>query len=188
MEQKNILINNIVDRKDDVDMANYDDFSGYEELDFYSKNKDKYEFLQKNGVSYEEYKSNVTAKEQYDDDYSWYKNNPTKVKVANAVTGNVLEYRQYTRALNLIRADKKANGDSIVGSAKEKKANYISNLDIDYGAKLILFKSEYKADDTYNYEIIEYLNNRQDVSYEDMVTILRELDFTVDANGNVSWD
>ena len=186
VEQKNVLINNIVDRKEDVDMANYDDFASYEEFDFYSKNTAKYNFLQDHGVSYAEYMSSEDAKERYDSDYSWYKNNPEKVYVSKAVTDNVLEYRQYARALDDIRADKDANGKSINGSAKQKKADYINSLDIDYGAKLILFKSEYKADDTYNMEIVEYLNNRQDITHNEMVTILQELGFTVNGN-TVSW-
>ena len=70
---------------------------------------------------------------------------------------------------------------------KEKVAEYINNLDADYGEKIILFKSEYNADDTYNYEIIDYLNNREDISYEEMVAILKELGFTVKGD-TVTWD
>ena len=86
-----------------------------------------------------------------------------------------------------IHADKDSNGKSISGSRKEKVLDYINNLDIDYYEKLILFKSEYNADDTYNYEIIDYLNNRDDISYEEEVIILKELGFNVDSNGNISW-
>jgi hypothetical protein len=50
-----------------------------------------------------------------------------------------------------------------------------------------LFKSEYKADDSMNMDIIEYLDSREDIDYDQMVTILRELDFTVEGN-NVYWD
>jgi CDP-glycerol glycerophosphotransferase (TagB/SpsB family) len=99
-----------------------------------------------------------------------------------------VEYRQYTSALNDIRADKTADGKTITGSAKEKKVEYINGLNLDYGAKLILFKSEYNADDTYNYDIINYLNGRSDISFEEEVTILRELGFKVDSKGNISWD
>jgi hypothetical protein len=185
--KKNILINNIVDRKEDVDLENYDDFANYDEFDFYTKNKDKYNFLQENNISYKEYKSSEEAKENYDSIYSWWKNNPEKVTVSKAVTNNVIEYRGYTSALNDIRADKDADGDSIRGSAKEKKKEYIWNLDIDDGAKYILFKSEYEADDTYNDDIVDYLNNRDDISAEDMITILKELGATVDAEGYIYW-
>jgi hypothetical protein len=184
--KKNILINNVVDRKNDVDMTRYEDFGSFEEFDFYSKNTEKYNFLQDNGVSYRQYTASDDAKEKYDGIYSWYRNYPEKVTVSKAVTDNVVEYREYTSALNAIRADKDANGNSISGSAKEKKAAYINGLDLDYGAKLILFKSEYNADDTYNYDIIDYLNGREDISYEEMVTILKELGFNVSGN-NISW-
>lgn len=189
VEQKNIMINNIVDRKDQVDMTNYDEIGDYEEFDFYSKNTEKYEFLQKYGVSYQEYTSSEEAKENYDSIYSWTKNYPNKVTVSEVITDNVIEYRGYTSALDNIRADKDENGKSISGSAKEKKKNYIFGLDLEDGQKYILFKSEYPADDTYNYEIIDYLNNRDDVSYSEMITILKELGFTIGADGKtITWD
>jgi hypothetical protein len=87
-----------------------------------------------------------------------------------------------------IKADKDEDGKSISGSRKEKVIDYINGLDADYGEKIILFKSEYKADDTYNYEIIDYLNSRDDISYKEMEAILKELGFTVDSNGNIYWD
>ena len=190
VEQKNIMINNVVDRKEKVDMSNYDDFSGYEEFDFYAKNTDKYNFLQDNGVSYSEYISSEDAKKEYDNAYSWYKNNPEKVTVSKAITDNVIEYRRYTSELNDIRADKDADGDSITGSAKEKKIEYINNLNLEYGQKIILFRSYYdgKEDkETYNGDIVDYLNSRDDISYEEMVTILEELDMTVYPDGTVEW-
>lgn len=189
VEKKNILINNIVDRKEKVDLENYDDFENYEEFDFYAKNTEKYNFLQDNGVSYKEYKADEDTKEKYDSVYSWWKNYPEKVTVSKAVTDNVIEYRGYTSDLDDIRADKDENGKSISGSAKEKKKAYIWGLDIDEGAKYILFKNEYKADDTYNYEIIDYLNSRDDISYDEMNTICEELGFKVNREtGYISWD
>lgn len=191
VEQKNILINNIVDRKKDVDMSNYEDFSSYEEFDFYSKNTEKYNFLQENGVSYKEYKSSEDAKEEYDATYSWYKNNPEKVTLSKAITDNVIEYRKYTGDLYDIRADKDENGDSISGTAKAKKIDYINNLDLDYGQRLILFRTLYdgaKDRAEYDGQIVEYLNSREDLTYEERLTILRELDFEVSEDGStVYW-
>ena len=60
-------------------------------------------------------------------------------------------------------------------------------MDIDYYSKIILWKNEYNSDDTYNHEIIDYLNSREDISYEEMETILKELGFTVSADGSISW-
>ncbi len=186
-EQKNILINNIVDRKENVDISNYDDFSGYDEFDFYLKNQEKYEFLQSNNISYAEYTANEDTKEKYDNIYSWYKNNPEQVTVSKAVTSDVMEYKHYTSELYNIKADKDRNGKSISGSRKEKVINYINGLDLDMGAKMILFRSEYPADDTYNADILDYVNGRNDLTYTEKVTILKGLDFNVDTEGNVWW-
>ena len=92
-----------------------------------------------------------------------------------------------TKGLSEIEADKDENGKSINGSRKEKVFNYIESLPLDYGQKCILFKSQYKADDSMNMDIIEYLDSREDIDYNEMVTILKELDFTVEGN-NVYWD
>ena len=182
-EQKNILINNIVDREEDIDMSDYDQYGSFEEFDFASKNPEKYEFFKANGISYEQYNASEESREAY----SWAYNNPEKYTLSKAVSSDVVTYRKYTGELYDIKADKDEDGKSITGSRKEKVIDYINNLDIDYGERLILFKSEYNADDTYNEEIIDYLNNREDISYDEMVTILLELGFTV-KNGNVYWD
>lgn len=147
--QKNLLMNNILDRKEDVDMSNYDDYSSWEEFDYAVKNPEKY-------------------------------------AIAKAV-GGYTSYKTYSDELYDIRADKDENGKSISGSRKEKVINYVNNLDVDYGTRLILFKSEYPSDDTYNEEIIKYLDEREDITYEEMVTILTELGFKVH-NDTVYWD
>lgn len=132
------------------------------------------------GVEPSEYWKNKT---EYDFAYEY----PEKYSVAKSV-GGYSAYKRYTSELYDIKADKDEDGKSISGSRKEKVIEYVNNLDIDYGARLILFKSEYNADDTYNYDIIDYLNNRQDISYEDMETILKELGFTVLSDGTIQWD
>lgn len=159
-----------------------------DEYDMYSRYPEKYAVLQEQGISVKDYKENYEETAfMYTDDFSWASQNPEKYTLSKAVTSDVTQYKQYTSDLYNIRADKDKNGKSISGSAKEKKIDYINNLDIDYGAKLILFKSEYNADDTYNNEIIDYLNNRDDLTYEEKVAILKELGFNVDSNGNISW-
>lgn len=184
IDKKNIMINNIVDRKTPVDLTDYDKFADYEEFDFYVKNTDKYNFLKANNVSYDLYRA---SKVDYDSVYTWYKNNPDKVTVSKAVTDNVVEYRSYVKALNKIEADRDDAGKAVSGSRKKKVIKYINSLDIDYGAKIILYRSEYSSDDTYNYDIVEYLNSREDVSYSEMETILTELGFTVLEDGTVKW-
>ena len=101
--------------------------------------------------------------------------------------GGYSAYKTYSDTLYDIKADKDSSGKSITGSRKQKVLNYINNLDADYETKIILFKSEYPSDDTYNAEIINYLNNRTDLTYEDRVAILTELGFRV-VNGQIYVD
>ena len=147
--QKNLLMNNILDRKEDVDMSNYDDYGNYEEFDYAQKNPEKYAFAKS--------------------------------------VGGYSAYKTYSDELYDIKADKDASGKSITGSRKEKVLDYINNLNADYETKIILWKSEYPSDDTYNMEIINYINNRTDLTYEERVAILTELGFTV-SDGSVYWD
>ncbi len=139
------------------------------------------------GISPSEYwkETEISIMPMTDGEYEFAYENPEKYTVAKAV-GGYDAYKTYASELYDIKADKDENGKSISGSRKEKVAEYINNLEADYGEKIILFKSEYPADDTYNEDIIEYLNSREDISYEEMVTILKELGFTVSGD-TVSW-
>lgn len=164
----------------------------------YARDLAKKEFLAKKGVTYTNATEDGEAIYREDtikgaiehnmtiDEYAFYRDYPEKYAVAKSV-GGYEKYKTYTSELYDIKADKDEDGKSITGSRKEKVAEYINNLDADYGEKIILFKSEYQADDSYNYEIIEYLNSREDISYEEMVTILKELGFTVKGD-TVTWD
>lgn len=183
VSKKNIMINNIADRKEAIDMTGYDDFSDFEEFDYASKNPEKYEFLQANNISYKEYSASKESKELY----NWYYENPENLAMAKAVSNDLKTYKTYTKELSKLKADKDENGKTISGSRKEKVSNYINGLNADYGTKIVLFKKEYPSDDTYNNEIIEYLNSRNDISYEETVSILSELGFTVTADGTVIW-
>lgn len=184
-EQKNVLVNNLADRKEAIDMTDYDLYSGLDEFDYANKNPEKYAFFEDIGISYEAYKN---ADDDTKDAYDWAFNNPDKYPMSKAVASDVVEYRRYASELYDIKADKDENGKSISGSRKEKVLDYINGLDIDYGAKLILFKNEYNSDDESNEEIIEYLNSRSDISFEEEVAILRELGFTVTDDGTIYWD
>lgn len=124
------------------------------------------------------------------DEGEWKKLSDSQVKkletFGKAVGGNAA-YISYTRDLSNIKSDKDRSGNAISGSRKRKVVQYINSLDADYGEKLILYKSQYTGDDTYNYEIVEYLNSRDDLSYTEMKTILEELGFTVLSDGRVRW-
>jgi hypothetical protein len=131
------------------------------------------------GISYGEYWNNR-------EEYNYAYDNPEKYTFSKAV-GGYQSYRSYSSDLWDIKADKDKNGKSINGSRKKKVIEYINEMDADYGEKIILFKSEYNADDTYNHDIIEYLNSREDISYQEMETILKHLGFNVDSKGNITW-
>lgn len=166
-------------------------WSNKAEYDMKAFYPDKYAVLQEEGISVEDYKENHEESAFiYTDDYSWAADNPGKYTLSKAVADDVTEYREYTSALSKIKADKDENGKTISGSAKAKKKEYIWSLDLDYGQKAILYRSLFdsKADkEEYNMDIVDYLNSRGDISYDEMNTILRELDFEVDEDGNISW-
>ena len=162
-------------------------WSNKDEYDFQYEYPEKYEFFRENGISYDDYDS---ADEDGKRAYTWAAENPEKYVVSKAVTDDLFEYRRYTGELYDIKADKDENGDSISGSAKKKKTEYINNLDLDYGQKIILYRSLYdsRADqEAYNQDIVDYLNEREDISYKEMETILKELGFEVDSEGNIWW-
>ena len=154
-----------------------------DEYNYSTKYPEKYNFLKDNGVSYSDFKD---FDEDTKDAYDWAFKNPDKFKMSQAITDDFGEFYQYKKAMGEFDA-KDAYGNSVSGLKKERVAAYISGLDLEYGRKLLLFKSQYPSDDSYNREIIEYLDSRSDVSYEDMVTILTSLGFKVNGN-TVTWD
>jgi hypothetical protein len=113
------------------------------------------------------------------EEFDWASKNPGKYTLSKAITNDVTEYKQYTNDLNELKADKDKNGKAISGSAKAKKLEYINSLNIDYGKKLLLYKSLYPSDSTYDSQILQYLGNRDDLSVEELITILEELGFKV---------
>ena len=174
-------------------------FLGYREADTETQeawswafnHQDEYRHYKENGVMPEDYSVYRVPMLEFDDEsdsaYEWAYDNPEKAVLGKAFNNGVKEYRQYATDLSEIRADKNANGNSISGSAKRKKIEYIFGLDIDYGSQCILFRSQYTSDDTYNYDIIEYLNTRDDITFAEKQTLLKELDIELDDEGNVYW-
>ncbi len=230
IDKKNLLINNIADREEDIDLAGYENYAGFDEFDFAEKYPKKYKIAQKVGgyEAYMKYKDGMkdmklaekvdyianldltTAQKNalvngetdrkepidltgYDtsvyssfEEFEYSKEYPENYAVAKAV-GGYDAYKSYSGELYDIKADKDEYGKSISGSRKEKVLDYINNLDADYYTKIILWKSEYTSDDSYNTEIIDYLNGRDDISGEEMIAILRKLGFDVTDDGDISW-
>lgn len=187
------------------EMDTYQNASAEERADMvnkvydYAREEAKREYFEKQGVDYtnatkdgEKYYKEEPIKGAIDmdmalDEYKFFVDSPGKYSVAVAV-GGYEKYTGYKDSLNDIKSDKDKNGDSVSGSRKKKVVEYINSLDASFGEKIILFKSEYPADDRYNRQIVEYLNSREDLSAEDIRTILTELDFKVDEEGYVTWD
>ena len=78
-------------------------------------------------------------------------------------------------ALSSFRNDKDANGNAIDGTRKAKIIDWINSQDMPYEAKIILYKSQYTGDHTYDAEIIEYLQSNPNITYDQMVAILKGL-------------
>ena len=140
------------------------------------------------GISYEEYWNNR-------EEYNYAYDKPGRYAIAQTV-GGYDTYMEYYDVLenwqsdNYLSADKDAKGNSISGSRKKKVIEYINGLDLDDGEKIILYRTVYssKADKkAYNQDIIDYLNQRDDISYQEMKSILEELDFEVDDEGYIKW-
>ena len=117
--------------------------------------------------------------------YDRYYGNTETLGIINAIGIDFDSYLDYE--YQNFTSDKDENGKSISGSKKQKVFDYINSMDIDFEQKLILAKLQYKNYDEYNYDIVDYLNNNDDISYEDEVSILKKLGFTVDDEGNIYW-
>ena len=182
VSKKNILANNLTNREEPIDMA---EWGNLDEFDYAVKYPEKAQFLIANGVSVVEYNS-------FDDEtkaaYDWAYLNPEKYAVSKTVTDDIVTYRTYTKALSEIKADKDSAGKTVSGSRKKKVVQYINGLDAEYGAKLVLYKLEYPSDDTYNGKIIEYVNGIEGFTFEQKANVLGELGFTVAADGRVLWN
>lgn len=117
--------------------------------------------------------------------YDRYYGNTETLGIINAIGIDFDSYLDYE--YQSFTADKDENGKTISGSKKQKVFDYINSMDIDFEQKIILAKLQYNSYDEYNYDIIDYLNNNDDISYEDEVSILKKLGFTVDDEGNIYW-
>lgn len=181
-EQKNILINNVTDRKEPIDMTGADQYPSFEEFDFAMQNPKKYQFLQSIGVDYSTY-NNATDSQR--DAYNWAANNTTRYAISKTVTDDLVAYRAWTRAINSFEADKDEDGKPVSGSRKEKVEAYISSLPLGDVQKAILLKQAYSTENSYDETIARYVAGL-DLTTREKVEILEALGFTV-KNGRVEW-
>ena len=131
------------------------------------------------GINASDYWNN---KEEYDYAYD----SPANYGISKTIGGYEV-FKTYSKELSDIKSDKDSSGKTISGSRKQKVFDYINSSNLEFEQKIILAKMEYPSYDEYNYEIIDYLNNNNDISYEEEVEILKKLGFEVDSYGNISW-
>lgn len=157
------------------------------EYQFSQEYPEKYQFFKENDM----YNAYASADEEGKRAYNWAFDNPGKYTMSKAVADDFITFYRYRGELFDLEGEKDENGKTISGTKKAAVIDYINDMDLDYGQKIILFRSMYdskqdKAD--YNMDIIDYLNSREDISYDEMETILKELGFHVDSEGNITWD
>jgi hypothetical protein len=145
-----------------------------DEYRFYEKYPKKYKFFEESGLSYKAYEA---ANEDEKRGYSWAYDNQEKYEASKLVTEDFEEFYTYKAALNKISAG---------NQTKAQKAAYISGLDLDAAGKMILFRMEYPNDDTYNRQIVSYVN-ASGLTYSEKVKVLNGLGISVGANGAISW-
>ncbi len=119
------------------------------------------------------------------DEFDYAQKNPGKYQVSRLV-GGYGKYKAYSKALNKIKGDKNKIGETISGSKKKKVLQYIRGMDISNDEKMLLFKSEFPADDHYNGSVINYIKS-SDLSNEDKRLLFEELGFTVTSDGKIRW-
>ena len=157
------------------------------EYDFAYEYPEKYSFFKKNGISYDTY---ANADEDGKRAYSWAYENQGKYTMSKVISDDFMTYYKYKTTANDFDA-KDENGETVSGLKKERVTEYINSLDLDYGQKIIMFRSMYDSKEdraNYNMDIVNYLNSREDISYEEMETILKELGFEVSPDGRITWD
>ena len=181
--QKNILVNNILDRDYDVDVSNYEDYGSYDEFNFYYTNREKYDWLKSKGISYNEYSATDESKELYNYAYKY----PETYELGKAITGDFAAYKEYADYIWDLKADKDENGDSISGTKKTKVISYVNDLDLSIPQKAMLIRKTYSSFDDYNNEIVEYVDGL-DTDYDTKKMILEAIDMTLDEDGYVYWD
>lgn len=107
----------------------------------------------------------------------------SQYQLAEKVSDNTSKYCEYMAEIKSMVKKATYNDDL----KKEKVIEYINSLSLDYGQKIILYRIQFPNDATYNSDIVDYLNERDNIYYNDMVFILEELGFAVFEDGTVKW-
>lgn len=103
--------------------------------------------------------------------------------LAEIISDDPLTYCEYIVELD----ETLSKGSYGIDLQMEKATEYVNNLPLDYGQRIILFKIQFPSDTTYCSDIVDYINEREDIYYDDAVFILEELGFAVFEDGTVKW-
>ena len=162
----------------------YSDYNGawFEISGKYLKNEQK--AIERYGVTPSFYWNNQDM--FYDADY-YFKYKPE----LETVSKNVFDgkwFAGYAAEVSQIKGDDlNGDGKSDSGTKKKKVFDYISGLDVGDVEKMILYKMSYPSVDDYNDYILEYLNNRDDLTYDVKKSMLEALGATLDDEGYIDW-
>lgn len=168
IEQQNVLVNNLLDRKEPVDMTDYDKFGSWAEFDFYIKNPEKHAFLKDNDIPYRLY--------SYDKDaYNWAFENQSKYAVSKAFLVPYTQYYAYRQNINAIQSLKDSSGNTVSGSQKHLRIKYINSLPITNLEKALLIKQYYPSETANDQLIADYLNVSYGLTAAERYRILYEL-------------
>lgn len=163
------------------------DYSGFDKAtkdawDTMAKNPKKYEFLKKQGVTVDQYK---LFNQGWKDAWNWAYDNQDAYLVSQGVTEDLYTYRRYVDKIKGISGDKNEKGNTISGSKRKKIWAYIQTLPLSDGAKRLLFKQMDPDDDTYDTEVVRYVQSLG-MTYAEKKRILEKLGFKIDANGKIT--
>ena len=146
--------------------------------------KNEQEHLKVLGITPEEYWNN---QEYYHEQYNMAIYRPGEYALTK-VFGGYDDYMSITEDWSSLATGKNEKGEWNNTVNKKAVGDIIYNLNIPEIEKHILYKSIYNYTDTHNREILEYIDNRGDISWDEMKKIVIELGFTVDENDTIHWD
>lgn len=136
------------------------------------------------GITPEQYWNN---QEYYHEQYNMAIYRPGEYALTE-VFGGYGDYMSITEDWSDLVTGKNAKGEWNSTVNKKEVGDIIYNLNIPEIEKHILYKSIYNYTDSHNLEILEYIDSRNDITWEEMKKIVIELGFTVDENNMISWD
>lgn len=168
----------------DMSLSSYSDYQNkvYELTEKKKQKGEKVKFADKVQILLDSKYSDKDKEELYANYVSTIDKTYDSMKKTGLSIDEYLEYKTQD-----FTADKDKNGKSIMGSRKKKTYNYVNNMNIDYGQKLILLGSQYHLQSSEKKAVAKYVNSL-DLSVKDKMKIYEKIKgFTVGKNNTVSW-